>query len=113
MFLGTFADLRARTQGNSGLTLVSSLGASGRAQQDLVSLLVPPVLNSEPLRGIGAPSNLRILGFGPFQGLFCLNACRSRRSASICERACRSRRSIDRTLAPSDAYTLHLCLGFF
>ena len=66
-------------RGNSRLTLVSSLGASGRMQQDLVSLLVPFVLDSEPLRGIGAPSDLRILDLGPFRGLFCLNTPISRR----------------------------------
>ena len=68
MFFGAFTDLRTRAQGNSGLTLVSSLGASRHAQQDLVSPLVPPVLDSELLRGIGAPPDLRILGFGPFLG---------------------------------------------
>ena len=33
-----------------------------------MSPLVPSVLDSEPLHGIGAPSDLRILGFGPFSG---------------------------------------------
>ena len=107
-----FASLRAHVHGYSGLTLDSSLGASGRAQRDLVSLLVPPVLDSKPLRGIGAPSDLRILGFGPFRGLFCLNAYRSRRSISVYERTCRSRRSVDRTPAPGGAFTLSLCESF-
>ena len=76
-----------------------------------MSPLVPPVLNSEPLHGIDAPSDLRILGFGPFWGLFCLNASRSRRSVSVCVRACRSRRSIDRTPTLGGAFTLSLYEG--
>ena len=47
-----------------------------------MSRLVPPVLDSELLRGIGAPSDLRILGLGPFRGLFCLNTLISRHSVS-------------------------------
>ena len=76
-----------------------------------MSLPVPPVLDSEPLYGIGAPLDLRILSFGLFQGLLCLNAYRSRRSVSFCERACRSRRSVDRTPAPGGTFTLSLCEG--
>ena len=38
MFFDTFVDLRTRVQGYSRLTPNSSLDASRRAQQDLVSL---------------------------------------------------------------------------
>ena len=82
MFFSAFVGLRASVQGNSRLTLDSSLGTSGHTQQDLVSPLVPPVLNSEPLCGISAPLDLKILGLGPFRGLFCLNTPIKRRFVS-------------------------------